>query len=133
MDIFLSIAAQKALAAIAALAKKARPGGFLLGHVRGGRYFVESAIAASEGDWAEHEPYDRLDMIEPGRIIGFFVFSRSLAERRRIGQPHACGKAVLAAAKKPGGKLEFQGSRIDYTGRFVFDPLPVIEEKETAP
>jgi len=133
MDIFLSIAAQKAFAAIAVLAKKARSAGFLLGHVRGGRYFVENALAAGESDWAEHETYDRLDSIEPGRIIGFFVFSKSAAERRRIGQPHACGKAVLAAAKKPGGPLEFQGFRIDYTGRFVFDPLPVVKEKETAP
>ncbi len=133
MDIFLSIASQKALAAIVALSPAGKTGGFLLGHVRGGQYFVENAIAALGSDWSEHETYDRLDAIEPGRIIGFFVFSRSAAGRRKIGKPHACGKAVLAVAEKPGGQLEFEGFRIDFTGRFVFGPIPVIEEKETAP
>ena len=133
MDVFLTTASLKALRAIAALSPTGKPAGFLLGHIRGGRYFVENAIAGAGGDWAEHETYDRLDVIEPGRIIGFFVFSRSAAERRKIGKPHACGKVVLAAAKKRDGKLEFEGFRIDYTGRFVFDPLPVVKEKETSP
>jgi hypothetical protein len=132
MDIFLATAALKSLRAIAALSPTGKPAGFLLGHVRGGRYFVESAIAAAGRDWAEHETYDRLDSIEPGRIIGFFTFSRSAAERRRIGKPHACGKAVLAVFKKRDGVLEFEGFRVEYTGRFVFDPLPVVREKETA-
>jgi hypothetical protein len=133
MGVFLTTASLKALRAIAALSPRKKPAGFLLGHVRGGRYFVENAIAGAGGDWAEHETYDRLDAIEPDRIIGFFVFSRSAAERRRIGKPHACGKVVLAVAKKRNGILEFEGFHIDYTGRFVFDPLPVVREKETAP
>ncbi len=133
MSVFLTTASLKALRAIAALSPTEKPAGFLFGHVRGGRYFVENAVAGAGDDWPEHETYDRLDIIEPGRIIGFFVFSRSAAERRRIGKPHACGKIVLAVAKKRDGGLDFEGFRIDYTGRFVFDPLPVVEEKETAP
>ncbi len=69
----------------------------------------------------------------PAGSSGSSFFSRSAAERRRIGKPHACGKIVLAVAKKRDGGLDFEGFRIDYTGRFVFDPLPVVEEKETAP
>jgi hypothetical protein len=133
VDIFLTAASLKALRAIAALSLSGKPAGFLFGHVRGGRYFVENALAAEENGWAEDDPYDRLDAIEPGRIIGFFVFSRSAAERRKIGKPHACGKAVLTVAQKTGGFLDFQGFHIDFTGRFVFDPIPVIKEKETAP
>jgi hypothetical protein len=133
VDVFLTTASLKALRAIAALAPSGKPGGFLLGHVRGGQYFVENALAAGDGDWAGHNAYDRLDKIEPGRIIGFFVFSRTAAERRRIGTPHACGKVVLTATPKKSGRPAFQGFRVDYTGRFVFDPLPVVEEKETAP
>jgi hypothetical protein len=133
VDVFLTAASLKNLRAIAALSPAGKPAGFLLGHVRGGRYFVENAIAADGSDWAEHETYDRLESIEPGRIIGFFTFSRSAAERRRIGKPHACGKAVLTVSKKRDGLLEFDGFRVDYTGRFVFDPLPVVREKETAP
>jgi hypothetical protein len=133
VDVFLTTASLKTLRAIADLSPAGKPGGFLLGHVRGGQYFVEGALAAPAGDWAEHAAYDRLDRIEPGRIIGFFVFFRSATERRKIGAPHACGKVVLTAAGKKSGPPEFQGFRIDYTGRFVFDPLPVVEEKETAP
>jgi hypothetical protein len=133
VDVFLTTASLKALRAIAALSRSGKPGGFLLGHVRGGQYFVENALAAGESDWAGHDAYDRLDKIESGRIIGFFVFSRSAAERRKIGAPHACGKVVLTAAAKKVGPPEFQGFRIDFMGRFVFEPLPVVEEKETAP
>jgi hypothetical protein len=137
VDVFLTTASLKALRAIVALSpggrKGGKTGGFLLGHVRGGQYFVEGALAAPAGGWAEHETYDRLDTVEPGRFIGFFVFSRSASERRKIGAPHACGKVILAVAPKKNGSLEFRGFRIDYTGRFVFEPLPVVEEKETAP
>jgi hypothetical protein len=133
VDVFLTTASLEVLRAIAALAPAGKAGGFLLGHVRGGQYFVESALAAPAGDWAAHDAYDRLDRIEPGRIVGFFVFSRLSAERRKIGAPYACGKVVLTAAAKKSGPPEFQGFRVDYTGRFVFDPLPVVEEKETAP
>jgi hypothetical protein len=133
VNVFLTTASLKDLRAIAALSPSGKPGGFLLGHIRGGQYFVENALAAGESDWAGHDAYDRLDKIMPGRVVGFFVFSRSAAERRRIGAPHACGKVVLTAAAKKGGPPAFQSFRVDYAGRFVFEPLPVVEEKETAP
>ena len=133
MDIFLSTASLKALRAIAAVSPSGTPAGFLLGHVRSGRYFVENAVAGTNANWAKVETYVRLDAVEPGRIIGFFVFSHDAAERRKVGRPHACGKIVLAAAKKRAGEFDFEGFHVDYTGRFVFDPLPVIREKEIAP
>jgi hypothetical protein len=74
-----------------------------------------------------------MDDIEPGRVIGFFVFTRSQAERKRIGTPHACGKIVLRAALDKSGTFAFEGFRIDYEGRFIFEPLSVTEEKEIAP
>lgn len=133
MDIFLSSGARKALTAIAALAKKARPAGILLGHVRGGRYFIEDAVAGTDADWTAPETYQQLDAVYPGRIIGFFVFSRAAAERRRIGRPHACGRIVLTVAKRRDGGLDVPGYRIDYDGRFVFEKLDVIFEKEARP
>ena len=133
MSLYLTAAARRRLRAAASLAPRHRPSGFLLGHMRGGQFFVEDAVAAPAGDWATAGAYERLDDIEPGRIIGFFVFSRSRAERRKAGVPHACGKAVLSASLDKNEVFAFEGFRVDYQGRFVFEPLPVIEEKEIAP
>jgi hypothetical protein len=133
VSIYLAAASLRALRAAAALAPRHKPSGFLLGHVRGGQYFVEDVLAAPAGDWAAPTTYEKMDDIEPGRVIGFFIFTRSKAERRKIGAPHACGKVVLSAAIDKSGVIAFQGFRIDFEGRFVFESLPVTEEKETAP
>ncbi len=133
MSLYLTAAAERRLRAYRALARPGRPAGFLLGHVRGGQFFVEDALAAPAGDWASLRAYEKLDGIEPGRIVGFFIFSKSPAERRKIGTPHACGKALLIAASDKGGGLAGEGFRIEFEGRFAFQPLPVIREKETAP
>jgi hypothetical protein len=133
MDIYLTSGALKAIEASAVLSRPARPAGILIGHVRGGRFFVEGAASGTDEGWTTPETYERLDRLYPGRIIGFFVFSRSAVVRRKIGRPHACGKIVLALAAHKDAGLDIEGFFIDYAGRFVFEPLPVIREKETTP
>lgn len=128
MDAFLTTDALRTLQAVALLSGSARPAGVLLGHVRGGRFLVEAIVAGQNAKTSSLEVQARLDDLDPGRVIGFFVFSPTAAGRRAFAKPHACGKLFLAVKKGRSGGLGFKGYHIDYDGRFVFLPVAVNRE-----
>lgn len=128
MDAFLTTDALRMLQTVALLAGSGRPAGVLLGHVRGGRFWVEAIVAGEKSKASSLEVHIRLDDLDPGRVIGFFDFSPTAAGRRAFARPQACGKLLLAVKRAPNGGLGFKGYQIDYNGRFVFLPVAVNRE-----
>ncbi len=127
MDAYLTPDARFDLAAAIGAAGPAGLAGFLTGHVRGGRFIVEGIVAAAGiGTAADPDAYFRLDGLQPGRIIGFFLPSASLAARRPFLRPHACGRLILAPDKASAGGQAWKGYTVEFDGRFSFAPCRVI-------
>jgi hypothetical protein len=133
MDAFLTAAALRSLEAAGLLAGRSGAAGFLAGHRRGGRAYVEAAIPADPDSWVSPEAFAALDDLYEGRIIGFYVFSLAAADRRRIGRPHACGKILITAKKLRSGGLNMRSFFIDYQDRFVLTPIPLARDRGRTP
>ena len=131
MDIFLTADAVRTLQAIRRLEPAKGGRGFLLGHRRGDRIYVENAIVSPSAGWPSLKAFYELDADLGGKIIGFFVFGSAAAARKALLQPFGMGKVLVERAAGEGRKqkTDFRGTLIDYSDRFEFRPVPVIAER----
>lgn len=131
MDLYLTRDALRTFEALRRMAPKAKTIGFLLGHTRANRFFVESVFAAPLREWPPLEEYYSLNSLWEGRIVGFFAFAPDAKVKRPLLAPFAVGKAFLeiALGRKAGTALEFQASAVDYDGRIKFIRLPLLKER----
>jgi hypothetical protein len=79
MDVYLSEEAWQHLRAAAVDNPRGRAGGLLLGHRRGGRFFVERIHPCFSGPFPSSRTYWALDNIFEGKIIGFYSSGRRAA------------------------------------------------------
>jgi hypothetical protein len=131
MDAFLTVGAWQMLRAVKSTALRKNVAGLLLGHKRGGRFFVEKAFPVPQGFKPSFKNLDVLDAIFEGKIIGFFHFNPGEKDERKYLQPFACGKFFLAIDSLSSGKSILIGYVIDYDGQYEFDLIPVILEKSS--
>ncbi|MHB8053750.1 MAG: hypothetical protein ACYDH3_00645 [Candidatus Aminicenantales bacterium] len=129
MDIFLTAEAVRTLRAVRRLGAAKGCRGFLLGHRRGDRIYVENALASPSAGWPSLKSFYELDADLGGKIIGFFLFGPAAASRKPLLQPFGTGKVLIESAARSGVKAGFRGALIDYRDRFEFRPLPVIAER----
>jgi hypothetical protein len=129
MDIYLTSDAVRTLRAVRRLVPAGGGRGFLLGHRRGDRFYVENALPSPAAGWPSLKSFYDLDADLGGKIIGFFVIGPSGAARKRLLQPFGTGKILIESPARGGPKAGFRGAMIDYLGRFAFRPLPVIAER----
>jgi hypothetical protein len=131
MDIFLTADAVRTLQAVRRLEPAKGCRGFLLGHRRGDRVYVENALVSPSAGWPSLKAFYELDADLGGKIIGFFVFGSTAAARKALLQPFGMGKVLVEYVAGEGRKhkVNFRGNLIDYSDRFEFHPLPVIAER----
>jgi hypothetical protein len=148
VDVFLSAAAQQTLQALSVLSSAKSASGLLLGHKRAGRFFVEAAFPAPAGFRPDSQNFPILNETFQGRIIGFFLMGGSATDRRAFRQPLACGRCLVAVARRTSqdiarrksrdishigsGDISSRGFFIDYDGRFRLDPINIISEGKSA-
>lgn len=127
MDAYLTPDARRDLEAAALAAGKPGAAGFLTGHVRGGRFIVEGLVPAA-GIEAAADPdlYFKLDRLQPGRIIGFFLPFASAASRLLFLRPHACGRLILAPLRTGVRGPSWKGFSVGFDGRFSLNPCPIV-------
>jgi hypothetical protein len=134
MDVFLTRDAGTSLEALRRLAPKRKAVGFLLGHTRARRVFVERVFPVPRAAWPGLEEFYRLDLLFEGRIIGFFAFDPDERTKRRLLAPFAAGKAFLEIGPaRPAKKIEMTASVVDFDGRFRFARLPLLRERAAQP
>jgi hypothetical protein len=123
MDAYLAAEAHQALIALGSLSAKPDLSGFLIGHKRGHRFFVEKIFPLPKGYRPTLEHYHGLNRLLDGKIIGFFAFPAHAQHRQRLLQPFACGKLFLGVRLNKRGILNFQSLVIDYDDRFFAAPI----------
>jgi hypothetical protein len=134
MDAYLGREALKALEALRRLAPRRATLGFLLGHTRGHRFFVENIFPAPSRAWPSLDEFYGLDRLFEGRIIGFFAFRQDEKIKRHLLAPFAVGKAYLEISpSRVPGKIRAAASVVDFDGRFRFVRLPLRAERAASP
>lgn len=129
MDIFLTADAVRILRAVRRLARASGARGFLLGHRRGDRVYIESALPSPANTWPALDSFYALDAELGGKTVGFFILRAAAAARKALLQPFGTGKVLIEIGTRVGSKANFRGALIDYRERFVFKPLRVIAER----
>ena len=129
MDVYLTGDARQSFEALRRLAPGKKALGFLLGHKRGNRIFVERVFASPRRSWPPLEELYALDRLFDGKITGFFAFGPDERIKRRLLAPFAVGKAFLEILHaRAGGQMKMLAWVIDFDGRFMFVRLPLFKE-----
>jgi len=129
MDAFLAAEALQALNALNIISPSKKLAGFLIGHKRGRRFFVEKVLPAPAGFWPTLEDFARLDKLFEGKIIGLFAFGDAAKLKQHLFQPFACGRLFLEVRTREGRGLRFKARRLDFEGRFYLEPVELRLEK----
>lgn len=123
MDAYLSEEALGRLKACLLLAGRSAAAGFLLGHKRGHRVFVESVFPTSRGFFSSPQKFREADAALGGKVVGFFFSGKNSGHERTLLQPIAMGKLYLEILSFSKDKVEILSSLIDFDGEFMFMPL----------
>jgi hypothetical protein len=129
VDVFLTDDAERSLKALSLLSGSGQCG-YLIGHRRGPRVYVEAIIPAGKGHAFSIEEFHLLDTLYDGRTVGFFFFGGERSAEKRILQPFAYGKIVLEV--RPGGRPAptLKAFSVEYKSRFTLSPVPLASSPE---
>lgn len=123
MDAYLTREAYRSLAALNLISSSSNSDGFLLGHKRGHRFFVEKVMPSLPGFFPSLEKYWKLEQLFEGKLIGFFSFKPDEKKIKKILAPFACGKLFLKLTPSPKKKMAINSFVIDYDDDFLLLPV----------
>ena len=123
MDAYLTAEAGLILKAAGRLSDSPQCG-FLIGHRRGPRHFVESVVPAGSDCPFSCDQVRILDRLFEGPVAGFFIIGGGRKLRDRLLEPQACGKLLLVAG--PGRDAALKAYIVEFDGRFRLSPIPLI-------
>lgn len=128
MDIFIAADAVRTLSAVIRIAPAKGSRGFLLGHRRGDRIYIENILPCPSPAWPSLEAFYEMDSALGKKTFGFFIRGSSLSARKALLQPFGTGKVIVEISGPAGKDTVFKAAMIDYNGRFVFRKIPVVLE-----
>ena len=128
MDAYLTAETVRTLQAARIFSGRGKGRGFLLGHRRGSRIFVESVYFSPSASWPSLKDFYRLDDHFEGKIVGFFLEKTAPADRKLLLQPYGVGKILIEGRPTRKRAPAYRGFLIDFENRFVMRTIPVIAE-----
>ena len=123
MDAYLSQEASQSLTALSFILSSSNSDGFILGHKRGHRFFVEKIFPSMTGFFSSLKKYNELDQLFDGKLLGFFSFRPDEKKIKRILAPFACGKLFLNISLSQQKKVIIKSYIIDYENEFFLSPI----------
>jgi len=130
MDAYLSREAYQSLKALTIISSSSKSDGFLIGHKRGYRFFVEKILPSMPGYFPSLEKYQELDQLLDGKLLGFFSFKPDEKKIKKILAPFACGKLLLKITPGQQNKLTIQPYVIDFEKEFFLLPIKLKSHKQ---
>ena len=122
MDVYISEEAWQHLRAQALEVPRRRAGGLLLGHRRGGRFFVERIYPCSFGEFPSNRKYRALDGIFEGKIIGFYSPGRRAGAAAGKLPPFSYNKLYLEFDLHPEKGLILRPAVVEFSDSFHLVP-----------
>ncbi len=123
MDVYLSQEAFQSVQAHKLVTGRRTMSGFLVGHKRGQRFFVENAFPSPAGDFLSAGRFRTLDRLFEGKTLGFYSSSSSAKALTRFLQPTFYGKLVLLARSGPGIQLSLNPHVVEFEKSFFLLPI----------
>ena len=130
MDAYLSREAYESLRALKLISSRSTSEGFLLGHKRGPRFFVEKIFLSMPGFFPSLQKYQELDQLFDGKLLGFFSFNPDENKVKKILAPYTCGKLLLKIKLNKQKKMTIQSYVIDYENEFFLFPIKIKSQKQ---
>ena len=130
MDAYLSREAYESLRALKLISSRSTSEGFLLGHKRGHRFFVEKIFLSMPGFFPSLQKYQELNQLFDGKLLGFFSFNPDEKNVKKILAPFACGKLLLQIKLNTQKKMTIQPYVIDYENEFFLLPIKLKSHQQ---
>ncbi len=129
MDAYLSREAYQSLTALWLVSPNSIPDGFLIGHKRGHRFFVEKIFPSLEGFFPCLEKYKELDEFFEEKILGFFTFRPDEKKIKKILAPFAYRKLFLEINHNSQKEMTIKPYIIDRDKEFLLVPIKLKKPK----
>lgn len=97
--------------------------GFLIGHKRGKRFYIEDILAVQKGFFPSPDDLLSLDVLYEHRIIGFFSKRDDQDITQNILTPASYGKLFIHFRENHRKQLAWKASVIEYNQNFFLQPL----------
>jgi len=130
MDVYLGEEARQQLRAQALEIPHRRAGGLLLGHRRGGRFFVERIYPCPFGPLPSAQRYFELDGVFEGKIIGFYSSGRRGGSAGKKWPPFSYNKLYLEFELHPKRGLILKPAVVEYSDSFSLVPAVLAARPE---
>jgi hypothetical protein len=130
MDAYLSGEAHQSLTALSLMHPSPIPDGFLIGHKRGHRFFVEKISSSMKGFFPSLKKYHEMEKLFDGKLIGFYSYTIDEEKTKKILAPFAFGKLFLEINLNPQKKMIIKSFVIDHEKKFVLLPVKLNISKQ---
>ncbi len=130
MDAYLSGEAHQSLTALSLIHPSSIPDGFLIGHKRGHRFFVERIFSSMKGFFPSLKKYHEMDKLFEGKLIGFYSYTIDEKKTKKILAPYAFGKLFLEISLNPQKKMIIKSFVIDHEKKFILLPIRLNISKQ---
>lgn len=128
MEAFLGQQAYREIKALSLSSAKKFQAGFLLGHTRGPRIYIEKIWPSNEGFKQAAKIYWQLEKTLGQEIVGFFLFPSFGRAWLSILKPFAFGKILMEINLKENGAFSFKCSLVDFQHAFCLVPCTLLVE-----
>ena len=127
MDVQITPEARREIEALRILRPRSSAWGFLVGHKRGPRFFVEKVFPAAGAAAAPSEPLiATIDTVWPGRVIGLFAVRPAPEFRKALLGPVLYGKLFLRLGPIP-GKSSLRPFVVEFDRKFFLQPVSLAK------
>jgi len=123
MDVYLSKEAWQGLEAEGLEPLRRKASGLLLGHRRGGRFYVERIHPVPFAPFPSAQRYLMLDRIFMGTIIGFYFSGRRIESVAKKLPPFSTNKLCLEFERHSKRGWVFKPAVVEYTNSFQLVPV----------
>jgi hypothetical protein len=125
VDVLITREARLEIEALGIIRPKTPGWGFLIGHKRGSRFFVEKILAAGNaGPGTAARRSREIERLWPGKVIGLFAIRPGAELKRALMGPFFYGKLFV--------ELRFAGNRpgarpfiVEFERKFRLTPIPL--------
>jgi len=123
MDAYISQEAYRQFLILKNISQRPDIDGFLLGHKRAQRYFVEKILPTEKGFFSSIENYLEAEKNLEEELLGFFSFDYDKKKLEKILLPFAFGLLFLAVHSNQRKALTFKPYIIDFKKKFYLSSI----------
>ena len=123
MEVFLSKEASQSISALQCSLSNTNTDGFLIGHKRGGLFFVENILPSPKGFFSSPQKYFKLNKNLEDKILGFYSFQTNEKQLKKILTPFAYGKIFLRLNLDKTDRLKIKPFAIEHDQSFFLQPI----------